>query len=363
MNSLYLLLLLPAILIVGWAIYTKLKEHKYYESVLIGIPGLASLADALIVSRMMSGQSSPGLQMLQMLLGSIIVPLAYLYFSRQLGRRFHNGTNLLLWLSLLLLLVPRCVIFCSAEEGIVESNLVRPFSIEFVCGGQVVFWLFTGDVILIVQAFLTMLRMVPTALTLRRYGLRLDKKVYAFGIWWLMTILFIATVSLNDISALSLPIGQLYYFGGMSLILSTIYLLIALHFDLQPVKTAEGETVPNLDSYIGHQSALSIQVRHIVEDDRVYLQPGYRTEDILKTLTTNRTYFTRMMQEEFGKTFSQYLNEHRLAHAQQLLLTTDLTQSDIAQQSGFSDVTYMSRMFKSMYNLTPRQWQQANRQS
>lgn len=362
MSALYLLLLLPALPIVIWAIYVKLKEQKYFETILISIPAIAVIADAVIVYSSVTGIIGAWLQWLQMLLCATIVPLAYLYFSRLIGRQFNNGTNIVLWLLLFFLLVPNCVIFWPGEDNVIASNQVRRFAIQIVRDGKVSAYMYTGDFIIMLQALLTMLRMVPTVRTLHRFGLMFDRKVYAFGIWWAMAIAFIATVSLCDIQVLATTLGSVYFFGGLSMLLATIYLLIALHFDLQPVKTEEGETVSSIDSYIEQQSSLITQMKHIVEVDRVYLQPGYRTEDILKALTTNRTYFTRMMQETFGKTFSQYLNEHRLAHAQHLLLTTDLTQNEIALQSGFNDATYMSRLFKNIYNLTPRQWQKENSQ-
>lgn len=362
MNSFYLLLLLPTVPIVGWAIYTKFKEQKHCEALLIGIPAIVAYVDALLLHYTMAGPVSPWLQWMQMLITATIVPLAYLYFSRQLGRQFNNGTNILLWLLFVLLFIPRCVIFLSGEAASINSDQIRLFSIQVFRGNEEVFWLFTGDFVIIAQSLITMMRMVPMMRTLRRYGLIIDRKMYAFAIWWAMAILFIITVSLSDFSDLGTPLGLLYYNGGLFLLLSTIYLLIALHFDLHPVKTQEGNTVHNVHSYIGHQSQISTQVRHLVEEDRVYLQPGYSTEDVLKALATNRTYFTRMMQETFGKTFSQYLNEHRLAHAQHLLLTTELSQNEIAMQSGFSDASYMSRVFKSNYNLTPHQWQTQHQQ-
>lgn len=355
------LLLILSLPFVGWSTYSKLKRHSYYDAWLVAYPALAALVSALIFDASMAGRASLTMLWIQMFLSATIIPLAYLYFSQQIGRQFNNGTNILLWTSLLLLFIPKCVIFLPGQTSVFDSSQLHPFAIRLVQGLETKFAILTGDLIIVIQALITMMRIVPMTRKLRRYGLKLDQKIYAFVIWWVMTIIFIATISLSSVEALSSTLGKFYYFGGLTLLISTIHLLIALHFDLHPVKTEEGDTVQNVGSYIEHQSALMVQVRHIVEVDRVYLQPGYRTEDILKALATNRTYFTRMMQDNFGKTFSQYLNEHRLAHAQHLLLTTDLTQSEIALQSGFNEVTYMSRMFKSTYNLTPRQWQVENR--
>lgn len=360
MDFFYPLLLLPAIPVIVWAVYSKIKALHYYEAMVMCVPAIAVFASSIILYNLPDVPA--WLHWLQMLLSSSIVPLAYLYFSRQIGRRFYNGTNIVLWLLLLLLFLPNVVLCLPGETSPLQLPHIRRFTIYFMHGGKVALSMFVCDFVMLLQATLTLLRVVPLAHALRSYGLKLDAKVYAFVVWWLMAVIFIATKSIFPIEVFETPIGSIYYFGGLLILLSTIYSLIALNFDLHPIQTADGEVVKNVESYINEQqSSLAEQVRHVVEEEKVYLQPGYRTEDILKTLATNRTYFTRMMQECFGKTFSQYLNEHRIAHAQHLFLTTDLTQNDIAEQSGFNNATYMSRMFKSAYNLTPKQWQTHNK--
>lgn len=361
MNPLYLLLLLPALPVMAWAIYTKIKEHYYVEAVTICVPAVAVFVSAYNLYLRTIGEANLNMHWLQMLLGATIVPLAYLYFSRQIGRKINNGTNIVLWLLLLVLFVPNAVIFLPGEQMTLHNSQVRPLAIEGIRDNEVIFSILTGDFVMMAQALLTMLRMIPTVRTLKRYGLKFDHRMYGFGIWWLMAIVYILTISLSSLESLMTTAGSIFYFGGMSLLAIAIYTLIALHFDLHPIRTAEGELVSGMDNFIKEQSSMGYKIKHIVEHDKVYLQAGYTTEDILTALSTNRTYFTRMMQEHFGKTFSQYLNEHRIEHAKQLLLTTDLNLTDIAIQSGFSDATYMGRIFKNTCNLTPKQWQKENK--
>jgi len=62
---------------------------------------------------------------------------------------------------------------------------------------------------------------------------------------------------------------------------------------------------------------------------------------------------TRYFKRATGKTPINYLTDLRLARARGLLLSTDLTVSQIAAQSGFAEGNYLARTFKARLNMTP----------
>lgn len=55
--------------------------------------------------------------------------------------------------------------------------------------------------------------------------------------------------------------------------------------------------------------------------------------------------FCKFFKRMSGKTFSDYVNETRIAHASQLLIETDKPISLVAYESGFSSITYFNRVF------------------
>ena len=57
-----------------------------------------------------------------------------------------------------------------------------------------------------------------------------------------------------------------------------------------------------------------------------------------------------------GKTLREYVEEQRIKMAADLLITTDLTLSEIASKCGFSSQAYFSYVFKRKINLTPREY-------
>ena len=51
--------------------------------------------------------------------------------------------------------------------------------------------------------------------------------------------------------------------------------------------------------------------------------------------------------------FSAYLNNYRLDRAENLLKKTDKKLYEIAEETGFSSLSYFSRKFKERFNKTP----------
>jgi len=56
-----------------------------------------------------------------------------------------------------------------------------------------------------------------------------------------------------------------------------------------------------------------------------------------------------------------YLIRIRLQKAAELLIETETSLGEIAAQCGFHDSNYLTRQFRRVYNLTPRQFRKNNR--
>ena len=54
-----------------------------------------------------------------------------------------------------------------------------------------------------------------------------------------------------------------------------------------------------------------------------------------------------------GTGFIEYLNDYRLTIAERLLRTSDATVLEIAEKSGFDNLSYFNRMFKRKYGQSP----------
>lgn len=66
--------------------------------------------------------------------------------------------------------------------------------------------------------------------------------------------------------------------------------------------------------------------------------------------------FTRRFRQALGMTPNQYLQDLRIERGRDLLKTTDLTVQDVAENIGYKDTAYFSRVFKTKVGLTPSEY-------
>ena len=76
-------------------------------------------------------------------------------------------------------------------------------------------------------------------------------------------------------------------------------------------------------------------------------------EEIASTLDMNREYFCRLFKKTLGETFVDYTNLLRISCAEELLISSQKSISEISDELGFSSVSYFTRVFKNITNLTP----------
>ena len=67
-------------------------------------------------------------------------------------------------------------------------------------------------------------------------------------------------------------------------------------------------------------------------------------------------YLSQKIKETLGYGFNDYLNQIRVEESIKLLLDTDRSISDIAEEVGFSHLRYYSKHFKNHYKITPLQY-------
>lgn len=96
-----------------------------------------------------------------------------------------------------------------------------------------------------------------------------------------------------------------------------------------------------------------------------YLEEHY-PEKISLTLVAARLsfspeHFSRMFVRETGVNFSTFLNNLRMKRALELLEKTDKKVYEIAEEVGFSSVSYFSTVFKKSFGQTPNYYQQTSR--
>jgi AraC-like DNA-binding protein len=83
-----------------------------------------------------------------------------------------------------------------------------------------------------------------------------------------------------------------------------------------------------------------------------------RVEQIAKSVHIHPTYAMHLFRETFGVSIVDYLTQHRIAHAQQLLATTEMSVMEIALASGFNSVSRFYAAFNAICGKSPRAYRE-----
>ena len=84
--------------------------------------------------------------------------------------------------------------------------------------------------------------------------------------------------------------------------------------------------------------------------------------DIADEMGLNLCYLSHFFKDAFGVSFQTYLGKIRCEHAQQLLISTDLTLLDISIACGFSDPKYLNSTFRKECGMLPRDYRERYRE-
>ena len=86
------------------------------------------------------------------------------------------------------------------------------------------------------------------------------------------------------------------------------------------------------------------------------LNQNISLELLSQNLNYSTAYLSRLIKKTTGQSFSELLSELRLNKACQMLKSTDDKVSDIAEKTGYHDVSYFISVFKKKTGVTPKEW-------
>jgi len=131
--------------------------------------------------------------------------------------------------------------------------------------------------------------------------------------------------------------------------------LLALLHILQEMAEADDYEMLNAS---GFALEVSAQDQDRIEAIYQYVQQNFQDEVNLDEAArrANMTVpaFCRYFKKLTRKTFSQFVNEFRIAHACRLLGDDTLSIAAVSFESGFNNLSHFNRQFKNITNLSPR---------
>lgn len=106
----------------------------------------------------------------------------------------------------------------------------------------------------------------------------------------------------------------------------------------------------------GYSSQVSRAIRYI----HSHLYDPLKVQDVAAYLPMDPSAFSRLFSEETGMAPSDYIESKKMDEAQRLLLQRDMTVSQVAEILGYCSCQPFSLRFKLCYQMTPREFRNAN---
>lgn len=116
---------------------------------------------------------------------------------------------------------------------------------------------------------------------------------------------------------------------------------------------------------LAETDAVIRQLRKIMENEKPYLDCNLKYSDLAARLGISVRHLSRILNEELGQSFNDFVNAYRIKEVQSQLLhkqNGEHTLLAIALAAGFNSKTSFNRIFKSHTGMTPSQFLQARRE-
>ena len=83
-------------------------------------------------------------------------------------------------------------------------------------------------------------------------------------------------------------------------------------------------------------------------------------QTIAEHVKLHPNYAMNLFQRTFGTTLINYLTQHRVSHAQRLLVTTEESVADVAFNSGFNSISRFNDAFRRACGCSPREYRRSH---
>ena len=100
--------------------------------------------------------------------------------------------------------------------------------------------------------------------------------------------------------------------------------------------------------------------REVISSAMNYIDTHYQEnltlDDVASFTGFSRFYFSRSFKQQTGYSFREYLSQRRIQVAMEMLIRTNKSMNQVAQESGFGSVGTFNRAFREYKNCTPTQY-------
>jgi AraC-like DNA-binding protein len=109
-----------------------------------------------------------------------------------------------------------------------------------------------------------------------------------------------------------------------------------------------------------HPNPIPSKILDVIRYIQINLKKNITVAHLAKRANLQHDYFSRLFLQSTGVRPLAYVHEKRIERAQYLIATTGLSFSTIAEETGFENVPYFSKIFKKVTSLTPGAYKKQN---
>ena len=131
--------------------------------------------------------------------------------------------------------------------------------------------------------------------------------------------------------------------------------------DMKPESKDDPHELPDPDTSIAPTvepgSGIASELIAYFEKEKPYLNPELSLTNVADALKVNRTYLSRVINNQFNMNFYTFVNNYRIDHALKIINGHDDTKSDaISTESGFKTRSVFYSLFNKRTGLTPQEY-------
>lgn len=175
----------------------------------------------------------------------------------------------------------------------------------------------------------------------------------------------VLTVSSAIVNLLNSGINHLYAPAVFILTACTIIVFRKLlkssendlpYFENQPVNYDSIRSIPAILED-GKSADLRLRLERYFEKDRPYLNKDLSINEVAVILYTNKTYLSKVINENMGMNFNQFLNFYRMKEVDRLINEDlDISIQELCRKSGFGCMASFTVAFRLFKGTSPADW-------
>ncbi|MCF8235350.1 MAG: helix-turn-helix domain-containing protein [Bacteroidales bacterium] len=179
-------------------------------------------------------------------------------------------------------------------------------------------------------------------------------------------LLLTSFVVTSMLSVLFNWIGKYYFLDSYlflsipSLIFSVLLFIIGLQGYMQNHSVKDLLLDEEKESISNHIESSKEQLKEklllLFEKEKIYRNRELKIVDLSRHLLTNRSYISRIINNDFESSFSDFVNKYRIAEVKELLrneTTLKYSLEYLSEQAGFGSLHSFIRVFKNSEGITP----------